>query len=125
MAVESDVQQKPQSASSLDPGRVAEMQRDGELALIDVRQPDEWEAGRIGGARHVVLEELPSRADSIARDRPVVFCCRSGNRSAMAADAFKLAGYDAHNMAGGMLAWQAAGLPLEPEGATVSERSSR
>jgi rhodanese-related sulfurtransferase len=125
MAVESNVQQKPQSASSLDPGRVAEMQRDGGVELIDVRQADEWEAGHIGGSRHIVLEELPSHANSIARDRPVVFHCRSGNRSAMVADAFQLADYDAYNMAGGLLAWQDAGLPLEPEGARVSERSSR
>ena len=76
--------------------------------------------GHIPGARHVVLDELPSHAESIARERTVVFCCRSGNRSAIAADAFAQAGYDAHNMAGGMLAWQESGLPLEPEGARVA-----
>jgi len=125
MAVESNVRETPQSASSLDPGRVAEMQRAGEVELIDVRQPDEWDQSHIAGARHIVLEELPSHADSIPRERPVVFHCRSGNRSAMAADAFQLAGYDAYNMAGGLLAWHEEGLPLEPEGAGVSERSSR
>jgi rhodanese-related sulfurtransferase len=119
---DTDSDDRPSHASSLEPERVAEMQRAGELELIDVRQPDEWELGHIPGARHIVLEELPSHADSISRQRPVVFHCRSGNRSAMAADAFAQAGYDAYNLAGGVLAWQESGLPLEPEGAAVSGR---
>ncbi len=121
MAVESDPDQQPDSASSLEPRRVAEMQRAGEIELIDIRQQDEWDEGHISGAVHILLEQLPSRADSIPRDRPVVFHCRSGNRSAMAADAFRHDGYDAYNMAGGVQAWENAGLPLEPA-AELSER---
>ncbi len=49
----------------------------------------------------------------------MVFYCRSGARSAMATQAFSEAGFDAHNMAGGLLAWDAAGLPLEPDGGYV------
>jgi rhodanese-related sulfurtransferase len=44
----------------------------------------------------------------------VVFYCRSGSRSAMATEAFRGAGFNAHNMVGGLLEWNAAGLPLEP-----------
>ena len=51
----------------------------------------------------------------------VVFYCRSGGRSAMATEAFTQAGYDAHNMAGGMLAWASAGLPIAPDGGIVAE----
>ena len=120
MAADPDTADLSGHASSLEPQRVAELQRTGDLELIDVRQPDEWEQGHIPGARHIVLEELPSHADSVARERKVVFCCRSGNRSAMAADAFAQAGYDAHNLAGGVLAWQEGGLPLEPQGANVA-----
>jgi rhodanese-related sulfurtransferase len=97
------------------PQQVAELiARDDEVQLIDVRQPEEHEAGRIAGDRLVVLSDLAAEVDSIDRDRPVVFYCRSGSRSAMAADAFRGAGFDAHNMLGGLLDWTAAGLPLEP-----------
>ena len=50
----------------------------------------------------------------------MIFYCRSGARSAMASQAFSEAGYDAHNMAGGLLDWAAAGLPLEPDDGTVA-----
>src|SRR5579863_7190500 len=93
---------------------VAELHSEHGVQLIDVRQDHEWEAGRIAGARHLELTELSAQATSIERDRPVVFYCRSGARSAMATDAFSQAGFDAHNMAGGLLAWEAEGLPLDP-----------
>ncbi len=93
---------------------VAELHSEHDVQLIDVRQDHEWEAGRIAGARHLELTELSAQATSIERDRPVVFYCRSGARSAMATDAFSQAGFDAHNMAGGLLAWEAEGLPLDP-----------
>ncbi len=96
------------------PRQVAELMAQGGIQLIDVRQPEEHDAGRIAGDRLVVLSDLPGEVDSIDRGRPVVFYCRSGARSAMAAEAFLGAGFDAHNMAGGLLDWHAAGLPLEP-----------
>ena len=96
------------------PPEVAELHARGEIQLIDVRQPEEHEAGRIAGDRLVVLTELSEQAHTLDRGRPVVFYCRSGSRSAMATEAFRGAGFDAHNMAGGLLDWQAAGLPLDP-----------
>jgi rhodanese-related sulfurtransferase len=96
------------------PSEVAELHARGEIQLIDVRQPAEHEAGRIAGDRLIELGSLAVEVDSIDRDRPVVFYCRSGSRSAMANEAFRGAGFDAHNMAGGLLDWQAAGLPLDP-----------
>jgi rhodanese-related sulfurtransferase len=98
----------------LTPAQVAELLARGEVELIDVRQPEEREVGRIAGDSHVELNELGERAPSIPRETPIVFYCRSGARSAMAAGAFRGAGYDAHNMVGGLLDWVAAGLPLEP-----------
>ncbi len=102
------------------PGQVAALLRAGAIQLIDVRQPEEYAAGRIAGARLIELSELTAKAKTIAPDRPVVFYCRSGSRSAMATEAFTQAGFDAHNMAGGLLDWTAAGLPLEPEGGHVA-----
>jgi len=97
------------------PQQVAELVERGSIQLIDVRQPEEWEAGRIAGARHVELAALAEDAETIDPHRPVVFYCRSGARSGMAAAAFLQAGYDAHNMTGGLIAWDAAGLPLDPQ----------
>jgi rhodanese-related sulfurtransferase len=89
--------------------------------VIDVRRDYEYEAGHLPGARHIELNDLTTNADSVPKDRPVVFYCRSGNRSGMAAEAFGQAGYDAHNLDGGILAWVDLENPLEPEGGTVAE----
>jgi rhodanese-related sulfurtransferase len=105
----------------LAPDRVSELASAGQAQLIDVRNEHEWEAGRIAGATRIELGELGERAGEVDRERPVVFYCRGGNRSAMAAAAFREAGFDARNMAGGLGAWSEAGLPLEPDGGYVAE----
>ena len=103
------------------PNQVSRLNAAGAIQLIDVRQGYEWDAGRIAGARHVELTRLTDQARAIDPDRPVVFYCRTGSRSAMATQAFLRAGFDAHNMAGGLVDWQAAGLPLEPDGGYVAQ----
>ena len=100
--------------SDYTPQQVAELLESGDIQLIDVRQAYEHEAGRIAGDRLIELMQLGAQADTIDRARPVVFYCRSGSRSAMASEAFRGAGFDAHNLAGGLVQWEAAGLPLEP-----------
>jgi rhodanese-related sulfurtransferase len=105
----------------LGPERVKELVESGDAQLIDVREDYEWEAGRIAGAVHIELERLPGRAAEIDKDRPVIFQCRMGNRSAFAMEAFRNGGYDAYNLAGGIQAWADAGLPLEPEDGTVAD----
>jgi rhodanese-related sulfurtransferase len=102
------------------PKQVAELLASGGVQLIDVREPREHEAGRIAGARLVELDRLAGEAGSLDRRRPIIFYCRSGGRSALATEAFARAGFDAHNMAGGLLAWKAAGLPLEPPDGRVA-----
>ena len=104
--------------TELTPGRALELIEAG-VELIDVRRPDEWEGGRLTGARNIEMNELTAAADSIGRERPVLFYCRSGDRSGMAADAFREAGYEAYNLAGGIVAWAAEGRPLEPEDGEV------
>jgi rhodanese-related sulfurtransferase len=107
--------------SDYTPQQVAELLQSEEIQLIDVRQPHEHEAGRIAGDRHIELMQLTGQAETIDRSLSVVFYCRSGARSAMATEAFRTAGFDAHNLAGGLLDWEAAGLPLEPDGGYVAE----
>ena len=103
------------------PQEVSSLHQGGKIQLIDVRAAHEHDAGHIAGTSLIELSELSSRAGEIDRARPVVFYCRSGARSGMATQAFAQAGYDAHNMTGGMLAWQAAGLPIEPDGGRVAD----
>jgi rhodanese-related sulfurtransferase len=106
--------------TEIPPGRAAGMIEDGEVELIDVRRTFEWEAGRIEGARWIEVNELSGQAESIPRERPVIFYCRSGSRSALAAAAFRQAGWDAYNLAGGLRAWVDHGLPLDPADGEVA-----
>mgnify|MGYP000722281300 CR=1 FL=1 len=107
-----DIEVSPQKAQEM---------LEGGAQLVDVREEYEWEAGRIAGARHIELERLASQAETIDRDRPVIFQCRLGARSAMATQAFRAAGYDAWSMAGGLQRWHDQGLPLEPEDGSVAD----
>jgi len=101
--------------SDYTPHQVAELLATrADVQLIDVRQAYEHEAGRIAGDRLIQLMELVAQAETIDRDRPIVFYCRTGSRSAMATEAFRGAGFDAYNLAGGLVQWEATGLPLEP-----------
>lgn len=106
--------------NDLEPERVAELHGRGELQLVDVREGYEHDAGRIAGDRHIELSELSDAAGSLDRDRPIVFYCRSGARSGMAAEAFRASGFDARNLSGGLIAWTERRLPLEPEDGTVA-----
>lgn len=103
------------------PADAAAALESGSATVIDVREPYEWEAGRIAGTLHIELERLPSQAGTIDKDKPVIFHCRLGVRSIMAAQAFHAAGYDASSMAGGIQAWVEEGRPIEPEGGVVAK----
>jgi rhodanese-related sulfurtransferase len=90
--------------------------QDGAL-LLDVREPGEWSAGHAPQATHMPLGAL--NAHQLPKDRVVVAVCRSGSRSGMAARRLRSEGVDARNMAGGMNAWAAAGLPVVRDGGTA------
>jgi len=104
----------------IEPSEVVARAEAGDVELIDVRQPYEWNAGRIAGARHVEVNDLTRAAATMPKDRTIVFYCRSGSRSGMAAEAYGQAGFDARNMAGGLKAWVEQGLPLEPDDGAVA-----
>ena len=82
-----------------------------QVQLVDVREDSEVAQGRIPGARHIPLGQLGGRLAELDRQQPVIAICRSGNRSAKATELLTEAGFTCDNMVGGMLAWQAAGLP--------------
>src|SRR5207247_1023114 len=98
-------------APRLSPAEVAELIESGEVELLDVRLDHEWEAGRIPGARHVEVNDLPARADQLGREARLVLYCHTGNRSGLAADALRSAGFDASSLDGGIEAWEQEGHP--------------
>jgi rhodanese-related sulfurtransferase len=80
--------------------------------LLDVREDDEWVAGHAPDAVHVRLGELGARVGELPRDREVYVICRTGNRSAYAAQALIGGGLNAINVADGMTGWAVAGRPM-------------
>jgi rhodanese-related sulfurtransferase len=99
--------------------RAAELLERGEVVVLDVRENVEWKAGRIPGALHIPLAQVPFRGGELPRDTTIVTVCRSGHRSGLAARGLQHAGYRVENLAGGMKAWARAGLPLDPPGGRV------
>jgi rhodanese-related sulfurtransferase len=111
-----------QTELDVDPARVAEwLAEDPAPQVIDVREPYEREAGHIAGTRHIELNNLTAEAPTVDRERPVIFYCRVGARSTMAAQAFRASGYEAYSMTGGLRGWADEGRPLAPEGGSVAE----
>jgi len=104
---------------SVEPEQAAERLRNREAVVVDVRQHNEWRAGRIRGAVHIPLHELAAQIDRMPRDRTLITVCRSGHRSAAAARALHRVGYEVENLRGGMMQWARAGLPLEPANGRV------
>lgn len=81
--------------------------------VLDARRKDEFAEGHIPGATNFVHVRLLSRLDSVPKDRPILVHCRSGARSARACSLLQKHGYNATNLAGGMLAWEKAGAPVQ------------
>lgn len=78
-----------------------------------MREPYEFAAGHVAGAKLIPLGQLAQRATEIPRNIPVYVICRSGNRSAQASQILVSKGFsNIHNVQGGLLAWQAAGYPV-------------
>jgi rhodanese-related sulfurtransferase len=92
------------------PQEALSMVTSGQAYGIDVREQEEWNGGHYD---QFTLHPLSIfNPEAIPTDKPVIFICRSGKRSAQACATVAPAGIHAINMDGGMLAWQEAGLPM-------------
>ncbi|MFZ4585900.1 MAG: rhodanese-like domain-containing protein [Acidimicrobiia bacterium] len=80
--------------------------------LLDVREPNEWAAGRAPEAVHVPMGSVVADHAEIPKDQAIYVICRSGGRSAAVTEALTTWGYDATNVLGGMKGWMALGLPM-------------
>jgi rhodanese-related sulfurtransferase len=87
--------------------------RETGVALVDVRQADEYEEFHVPGAQLIPLAEVPERIEEIPDDERVYVICAGGGRSAKAVDFLNRQGYDTVNVAGGSKAWREAGHPVE------------
>ncbi len=98
----------------LSPEELARCSSD-DVAMIDVREPSEYvgELGHIDGADLIVLGTLPENVSALPKDKPIVFVCKAGGRSARAAAYAQSLGYtNVYNLKGGMLLWNSLGLPV-------------
>ena len=86
----------------------------GGVQVIDAREPHEHAEGHVPGSLRIQHMAVLLQADKLATDRPILFICKSGQRSAVAAEfAASLGLDDLYNVEGGHLAWEAAGFPME------------
>jgi phage shock protein E len=110
-AAEVDIANLP---NTIDVSTTKALQGRADVALFDVREQAEYDAGHIPGVKLIPLGQVPARMAEIPKDKAVILTCRSGNRSGQAADFLRQQGYtNVHNMEGGIVAWQQAGLPVE------------
>ena len=101
----------PVDVTDIDPAEADRLVADGAL-LLDVREDDEWAAGHAPRAVHLPMGQLVDRLGELASDRTIVCMCRVGGRSQSVAVHLAGTGYDVRNVAGGMQAWAAHGLPV-------------
>ena len=108
--------QPPSAIPTVDTAEVDRRRREGDPAplVVDVREPNEFASVRLeDGVALVPLSQFAQRWQELPRDRPLLVICASGGRSAAATAHLLRNGYtDVANVAGGMTAWQRAGLPV-------------
>ena len=88
---------------------LAAARAEGAVTLFDVRQPEEYEAVHVPGAKLIPLADVVSRVGEIPREGPVYVICQTGPRSQRAADYYRNLGIEAYNVEGGTKAWSEAG----------------
>ena len=99
---------------TVDPQTVAQIKDRADVVVFDVREQVEYDEGHIPGVTLIPLGEVANRLSEIPKDKTVIMTCRSGNRSGQATDFLRQNGYtNVHNMEGGIVAWQQAGLPVD------------
>jgi rhodanese-related sulfurtransferase len=86
------------------------------VTVLDVREPVEWHHAHIEGAVHIPLTEIPDRAGELPVDQQLLVVCKMGGRSAQATAFLREKGFEAINLAGGMVDWAYAGRPMVAEG---------
>ena len=99
---------------SIDAKTLADIKDRSDVVVLDVREQWEYDEGHIPGVVHIPMNDIPGRISEIPTDQTVIVSCRSGNRSGQVASFLRNEGFtNIHNLNGGIVAWQSAGLPVE------------
>ena len=99
---------------TVDAKTVSELMTQDNVVVLDVREPSEYAEGHIPGVALIPMGQVPDRLNEIPKDQTVIVTCRSGNRSGQITEYLRGQGYtNVHNMEGGIVSWQKAGLPVE------------
>lgn len=104
------------SATGLAPDAAVQLINRAKAVVVDVCEPDEFATGHVVGAKNIPLGEMDKKLTTVVKNKgvPVILVCQSGARSARAVALAKTLGYDqAQSLAGGLVAWKAANLPIE------------
>jgi rhodanese-related sulfurtransferase len=97
------------SAPQISLEELADARAEGAVPLVDVRQPEEYDAVHVPGAKLIPLGDVMARIDEIPQTGPVYVICQTGARSQRAADYLRSRGIEAYNVTGGTKAWAEAG----------------
>jgi rhodanese-related sulfurtransferase len=106
---------------TLTPLQAHELLMQGDVDVIDVREPHEWLGGHLPGSRHIPLGRFREGPKAALPRDGVIFVCAAGVRSHTAARLAEAVGLTRiYNMAGGTRSWQSAGLPLVTSDASAA-----
>lgn len=109
MSVQAAVEQCAawEAYENVDPADIQDAVEKGDIAVLDVRNQTEWDAGHIPGAVHIMLGTLPGRLEEVPQDKPLLAQCGSGVRSAIAASILQANGFkNVKNLSGGFSRWK-------------------
>lgn len=101
--------------ANLTPAQATLLMNREDALVLDVRETGEWSSGHIPGARHITLAQLDKRMSELEKfkERPIIICCASGNRSSSACGQLKKGGFaKVFSLSGGISAWLESNLPL-------------
>lgn len=115
LVIKAEYEHQTGRANQLEPTAAIRLMNNGDAVVLDVREAKDFTSGHIKNARNIPMSSLKSQLDSLVKDKdkPVLAYCRSGNISGKACKILKSAGFsNVHNLAGGILSWQDANLPL-------------
>ena len=115
LVVKAEFDHQAGRASQVDPTAAIRLMNNDDAVVVDVRETADFNKGHIKNAKNIPMSALKQELDSVAtgKDMPVLMYCRSGNISGKACRLLKRSGFtNVHNLAGGILGWQDANLPL-------------
>lgn len=115
MLIVSEIRRRLYGAPQIGPHAATRLMNDAGTVVLDVREDGEWKQGHLANALHIPVRQLGGRIKELDkyRDRTLIAYCRTGQRSNSAAALLRKQGFvNVYNLAGGIVAWQNANLPV-------------